>query len=88
MHDTFMECFTTQKAASFPSPQFDGPFSSWAMQIQKEQFDMIRCLLGNEYFDKHPNERVRNSKGFIFIKAMYMDHFLQEVADLRSKLEV
>ena len=21
MHDTFMECFTTQKAASFPSPQ-------------------------------------------------------------------
>ena len=29
MHDTFMSCFTTQKAASFPSPHYDGPFSAW-----------------------------------------------------------
>ena len=29
MHDTFMACFTTQKQASFPSPQYEGPFSAW-----------------------------------------------------------
>ena len=26
MHDTFMACFTTQKAASFPSPHYGTPF--------------------------------------------------------------
>lgn len=41
MHDTFMACFTTQKKASFPSPHYDGPFSAWARQIQRDQRQML-----------------------------------------------
>jgi len=88
MHDTFMSCFTTQKAASFPSPYYDGPFSGWARQLQKEQCDDLRTLLGEEYFKTHPDARIRNCSGFVFIKAMHLDRFLQEVEDLKSKFEL
>jgi glucosamine-6-phosphate deaminase len=86
-HDVFMACFTTQKAASFPSPYHDGPFSSWAVAIQQKQFRLLQTLLGTEYFATHQNERVRNAAGFVFIKAMYASKFLQEVEELQSKIE-
>ena len=88
MHDTFMSCFTTQKAASFPSPHYDGPFSGWARQLQQEQARDLRILLGDDYFNNHPDPRVRDCAGFVFIKAMYADRFLQEVQDLKSKFEL
>ena len=87
MHNVFMACFTTQKAASFPSPYYDGPFSSWAVQILQKQKKLLTTLLGAEYFATHLNERVRNSDGFVFIKAMYAEKFLQEVEQLQSKIE-
>jgi hypothetical protein len=45
-------------------------------------------LLGEDYFLNHKDMRVRNAKGFVFLKAMYADHFLQEVEELKSKLEI
>lgn len=87
MDATFLSCFTTQKAASFPSPYFDGPFSAWAKQIQKRQRRLLRVLLGDHYFDSHSNDLVRTSAGFIFIKAMYANEFLAAVEELKTKLE-
>jgi glucosamine-6-phosphate deaminase len=87
MHDTFMSCFTTQKKASFPSPHYDGPFSAWARQIQRDQKAMLTTLLGTEYFQSHQHPRVRDSAGFIFLHATYVKHFLAEVEDLKSKFE-
>jgi hypothetical protein len=48
---------------------------------------MLVTLLGEEYFAKHKNQRVRESGGFIFIQAMYADRFLKEVEELKSKFE-
>lgn len=87
MHDTFMSCFTTQKQASFPSPHYDGPFSAWARQIQRDQKAMLTTLLGEEYFANHHHPKVRDSAGFIFIQAMDVGTFLSEVEDLKSKFE-
>lgn len=87
MHDTFMSCFTTQKKASFPSPLYDGPFSAWARQIQKDQREMLSILLGEEYFTNHVNPKVRDCSGFIFIHAMPATQFLAEVEELKSKFE-
>lgn len=87
MHDTFMACFTTQKAASFPSPYYDGPFSAWARQIQKDQRKMLSTLLGEEYFQTHSNPRIRDCTGFIFIHAMHVREFLKQVEELKSKFE-
>jgi len=88
MHDTFMSCFTTQKDASFPSPFYDGPFSEWSRHLQVCQANDLRVLLGEEYFKNHPDERVRECHGFIYIKAMFAEHFLKEVEELKSKFEV
>ncbi len=87
MHDTFMSCFTTQKAASFPSPHYDGPFSAWARHIKKSQKTMLVTLLGEDYFRNHRDERVRDCGGFVFIKAMFTPHFLREVEELKGKFE-
>ncbi len=87
MHDTFMSCFTTQKTASFPSPHHDGPFSDWARELQKNQMNTMRVLLGDSYFRDHLDDSVRISGGFIYLKAMYADHFLREVEELKSKFE-
>ena len=88
MHDVFMASYTTQKNASFPSPHYDGPFSAWARQLLMKQHKMLRVLLGDKYFSEHEDERIKNSSGFIFIKAMYAEHFLREVEELRTKFEL
>ena len=87
MHEVFMASYTTQKAASFPSPYYDGPFSAWARQLLMKQHTMMKVLLGDKFFTEHEDHRIRGSAGFVFIKAMYADHFLREVEDLRQKFE-
>jgi glucosamine-6-phosphate deaminase len=88
MHDTFMSCFTTQKLASFPSPFYDGPFSAWARHLQREHKATLQCLLGKEYFETHADKRVRESAGFVFLRAMHAQVFLKEVEELKSKFEM
>jgi 6-phosphogluconolactonase/glucosamine-6-phosphate isomerase/deaminase len=88
MHDTFMSCFTTQKLASFPSPFYDGPFSAWARHLQWEHKETLECLLGKEYFETHDDKRVRESAGFVFLRAMHARVFLKEVEELKSKFEM
>jgi hypothetical protein len=87
MDATFLSCFTTQRAASFPSPFHDGPFSSWARKIQKRQRRLLGSLLGERYFAEHSSALVRGSAGFIFVKAMYATQFLAAVEQLKSTLE-
>lgn len=88
MHATFMSCFTTQKAAAFPSPSYDGPFSAWAKHLQIVQKEELVALLGEEYFKTHSDERVRECSGFIFLRAMFADTFLKECEGLKSKFEL
>ncbi len=55
MHDAFMNSFITQKDASFPSHECDGPFSQLAQRIQVEQYQKVKICLGREWFYNHPN---------------------------------
>jgi glucosamine-6-phosphate deaminase len=87
MHDTFMNCFTTQKEASYPSPFYDGPFSGWSRNLQEMQKKDLTVLLGEKYFQEHPDSRVREAAGFVFIKAMPAKRFLREVQGLKAKIE-
>ena len=88
MHSTFMACFTTQKEASYPSPHYDGPFSLWARHLQVQQRQQLVTLLGQEYFDSHKDPRVRAAEGFIFLKAMRVNQFLEETEELKSKFQM
>jgi glucosamine-6-phosphate deaminase len=87
MHSSFMNCFGSQSAASFPSHEHDGPFSELAQKIEVEQYAMIKTCLGKEFFLQHPHPRLRGARGLIFLKDMALDEFYVRVRELKKLTE-
>ncbi|MBM2846767.1 MAG: hypothetical protein HW407_2079 [Bacteroidetes bacterium] len=87
MHTSFMNCFGSQSAASFPSYEHDGPFSELAQTIQVEQYKMVKTCLGHDYFLKNPHPRLRAARGMIYLKEMNLTEFYQKVRELKKKTE-
>jgi glucosamine-6-phosphate deaminase len=82
-----MNCFGSQRAASFPSYEHDGPFSELAQMIQVEQYAMIKTCLGKEFFQKHVHPRLRAARGMIFLKDMSLSEFYEKVRALKKLIE-
>lgn len=85
--NTFMKSFGSQKDASFPSWEYDGPFSRLAQSVQVDQYNIIRNCLGKEYFLEHDFKRVRAAKGMIFLKELSMEEFYKHSIELKKKTE-
>ena len=88
MNHAFLSCFSTQRQASFPSVEHDGPFSELAEKIQREYYDNLQVLLGKKYFQNHPNPKIRDAQGFVFIKEMSAEEFINGAQDLKSRIEL
>ncbi|MEJ2703858.1 MAG: hypothetical protein P8Z79_15590 [Sedimentisphaerales bacterium] len=86
-HDAFMNSFTSQKNASFPSYEYDGPFSELAQRIQVEQYRKIKTCLGREWFHNHPSALIRGTRGLVFLKEMTPEEFFQSCRELRKSVE-
>jgi glucosamine-6-phosphate deaminase len=87
IHTAFMNCFGSQAAASFPSYEYDGPFSELAQKTQVEQYSMIKTCLGRDFFLKHPHPRLRAARGMIFLKDMDLARFFTKVRELKKATE-
>ena len=87
LNDAFETCFISQKEASFPAPDYDGPFSHWAQMIQAEQYQNLVKLLGEDYFTHHKDPRMRAARGFVFLKELDMTNFLERCRQLKGKAE-
>jgi glucosamine-6-phosphate deaminase len=87
LHTAFMNCFGSQSAASFPSYEFDGPFSRLAQRIQVEQYGMVKSCLGKDYFLKSEHPRLRAARGMIFLKVMELGEFYDMVRELKKLTE-
>jgi glucosamine-6-phosphate deaminase len=87
LHTAFMNCFGSQRAASFPSYDHDGPFSELAQKIQVEQYGMVKTCLGTEYFLKNSHPRLRAARGMIFLKEMKLNEFYEKVRRLKKFIE-
>jgi glucosamine-6-phosphate deaminase len=87
MHSSFMNCFGSQSAASFPSYEHDGPFSELAQKIQVEQYAMVKTCLGKDFFLRNPHPRLRGARGLIFLKDMSLVEFYEKVRELRKLTE-
>ncbi len=87
MHDAFMNAFITQKDASFPSYEYDGPFSQLAQRVQVEQYRKIKTCLGREWFHNHPSALVRATRGLVFLQEMSPDEFFASCRALRQSVE-
>ncbi len=86
-HSAFMNTFASQKEASFPSYEHDGPFSELAQKIQVDQYQTIKTCLGREYFDEHASPLIRATRGFVFLKRMTLVELDQHSRELRRTTE-
>ena len=87
LHTAFMNCFGSQSAASFPSHEYDGPFSELAQKTQVQQYEMIKTCLGRDFFLRHPHPRLRAARGMIFLKDMSLAEFFDKVRELKKATE-
>ena len=87
MHNSFVNTFISQKDASFPSYEHDGPFSELAQRIQVEQYQKIKVCLGREWFQEHPSALIRATRGLVFLREMDLAEFYQRSGALRQAAE-
>jgi glucosamine-6-phosphate deaminase len=86
-HDAFMNTFTSQRNASFPSYEHDGPFSELAQRIQVEQYGKIKTCLGREWFHNSTSGVIRAARGFVFLKEMTPEEFFESCRELKKSVE-
>lgn len=86
-HDAFMNSFSSQKNASFPSYEYDGPFSELAQRIQVQQYRAIKTCLGREWFHNHESTLIRGTRGLVFLKEMTPEEFFHSCRELRKSVE-
>ncbi len=87
LENTFMKSFSSQKGASFPSWEYDGPFHRLVQKIQVEQYNVLRECLGKDYFLKHPHPRIRAAKGILFLRELSLDEFYKHTRELKKVTE-
>jgi len=87
LQDTFMNCYLSQKNASFPSYELDGPFSELTRKIWVEQHNLMEIVLGRDYWYQNKNPRLRATHGLVFLKELSVDQFLKEARRLENSME-
>ena len=84
---SFKNCYISQVNASFPSYEFDGPFSDLSQKIWVEQFKRIQLNLGKDFFYENESPKIRATHGMIYYKEMKTDEFLMHARALEKSME-
>lgn len=87
LQSTFNTCYLSQVDASFPSYEYDGPFSDLSQRIWVEQLKDIQLLLGKDFFYMNEHPRIRNAHGLIFYREMNVEEFLSQARELEKSME-
>jgi glucosamine-6-phosphate deaminase len=87
LNEAFNNCYVTQVDASFPSYEYDGPFSKLIQKIWVEQLKEIQFLLGKDYFYLNSHPRIRGAHGMLFYREMNTDQFLEHARELERSME-
>jgi glucosamine-6-phosphate deaminase len=87
MQNAFMNAFGSQRDASFPSYEHDGPFSVLAQQIQVQQYQTLKTCMGRSFFNEHPSPLIRATRGFVFLRRMNLEDFYSHARELQKATE-
>lgn len=87
LNQSFRDCYFTQVNASFPSHEYDGPFSELSQRVWCEQLHDMQLLLGKDYFYDNPKPKIRATHGFIYYKEMEPQEFLTHARALEKSME-
>ena len=85
--NAFMNTFSSQREASFPSYEHDGPFCELAQKIQVEQYQAVKTCLGRQWFHEHPSAMIRATRGLIFLREMSLPELYRRSRELRRSAE-
>lgn len=84
LQNMFASCFVSQKKASYPSYEYDGPFSELAQKIWVEQFNDLIKLAGIDFFYKDASPMMRRAFGAIYLKEMNYEDFMIETEGIQD----
>jgi glucosamine-6-phosphate deaminase len=84
---SFKNCYISQVNASFPSHEFDGPFSDLSQKNWVDQFKRIQLILGKDFFYENKSPKIRATHGMIYYKEMKTDEFLIHARALEKSME-
>jgi len=84
LDNMFNNCFISQKSASFPSYEYEGPFSELAQRIWVEQHDQLTTLFGNDFFYDSKLPLLKRSYGALYIKEMTYKEFCDEIEFIKG----
>jgi glucosamine-6-phosphate deaminase len=87
MNSTFMNCYLSQKEASFPSYDFDGPFSELSQKIWVNQHRDLQLMLGRDYWYRNESPHLRAVHGAVYLKEMNVSSFLSIARNLADAVE-
>jgi glucosamine-6-phosphate deaminase len=87
LNSSFRNCYISQVDASFPSPDFDGPFSELSQKIWVEQFKRVQLILGKDFFYDNISPKLRATHGMVFCREMDCDTFLRYARELEKSIE-
>lgn len=87
LNSSFRNCYISQVEASFPSPEFDGPFSELSQKIWVEQFKRVQLILGKDFFYDNESPKLRATHGMVFYREMDCDTFLRHARELEKSIE-
>lgn len=84
MKSAFDICFGSQRQASFPSYEYDGPFSELAQKVMVEQYSKMKICLGRDFFYSNSIPRLRATRGMVFIKEMEPEEFFEKSLEMKK----
>ena len=84
---SFKNCYISQVNASFPSHEFDGPFSDLSQKNWVDQFKRIQLILGKDFFYENESPKIRATHGMIYYREMKTDEFLTHARELEKSME-
>lgn len=87
LENIFMNSYESQKNASFPSYELDGPFFRLAQKRQTEQYQTVRLCLGKDFFMKHQIPRVRAAHGMVYLLELNLNEFYTKSIELKKLTE-
>jgi glucosamine-6-phosphate deaminase len=87
LRDTFMTCYLSQKEASFPSYELDGPFCDLTQKIWVEQHATMELVLGKDFWYQNEHPHLRATHGLVFLKEMTVADFLSRARSLEESVE-
>ena len=87
LNSTFMNCYLSQKDASFPSYEYGGPFCELSQKIWVEQHRDLQLMLGRDYWYRNKNPHLRAVHGAVYLKEMNVDSFLSFATKIEDTVE-